>query len=115
MEIPQTAERGGLVYLTAITSSVTYAVDLTPFIGRYVKICVDQRGYLGWRAVSETTDFTLTATAPSLTTITPDPISPGDQGNQRYVTATNPVLLVRARSSSITELIVHVTSQKVDA
>lgn len=114
MEIIQSAERGGLVYLTPITSGSTYAVDLTPFIGRYVKICVDQRAYVGWRAVGESTDFTLTASAPSLSVITPDPINPGDQGNQRYVTPSNPVLLVRARSTSVTELIVHVTSGKVD-
>lgn len=114
MEIPQTAERGGHIYLTPITSATTYAVDLSAFVGRYVKVCVDQRAYLGWRAVGETTDFTLTAAAPSLTTITPDPINPGDQGNQRYVTPANPVLLVRARSTSVTELIIHVTSGKVD-
>lgn len=116
MEIPQTAERGGHVRVSApITSSVTYAVDLSAFVGRYVKISVDQRAYIGWRAVSEATDFVIGSDiAASLSAIVPDPIAAGDQGNQRFVMAGNPVLIVRARSTSITELIVKVTSQKAD-
>lgn len=115
MELLQSGERGGLVYLTAITSSVTTPIDLSAFVGRYVKITVDQRALISWRGVDETEDFALAAGGASLTTLRPDPISPGDQGASRYVTRSNPVLLVRARSTQVTELIVKVTSGKCDA
>jgi hypothetical protein len=112
VEVLQSAEQGGHIHLTSIDSVTSYKVDLSAYAGRYVKIAVNQRAWIGWGA-AQADDLTLTAHDPGTSAITGDPIAPGDAGNHRHVSPRTPWLIVRARATAITELVVKVTSAKV--
>ncbi len=121
MEIVQSGQMGGFIRVTAITTTPV-DIDLSAFEGRYVKISVDQRAFIGWKPTSDTSTMTLPLAdkAASLGTVNtvgsvyPDPVASGDQGVQRFVRPGMSTLVIAARSTNITELLVKVTSPKTD-